>query len=78
MQCCVSVRKRINSLHSSPISVTQASTNLWQTCTYDSTTVDHWTLLPNKKTWKNRTDETACSPPSPLLTIAGEISSPLP
>ena len=29
---------------------TQASTNLWQTRTHDSTTVNHWTLLPDKKT----------------------------
>lgn len=59
--------------------VTQASTNLWQTCTHDSTTVNHWTLLPDKKTWKNRTDEaTQSHPASPLLTMPGEISSPLP
>lgn len=57
----------------------QASTNLWQTRTHNSTTVNHWTLLPDKKTWKNRTDEATHSPhPSPLLTMPGEISSPLP
>lgn len=47
--------------------VTHVSTNLWQTRTDDSTTVNHWTLLPHEKTWKTglMQQHTPCPLPVP-------------
>lgn len=58
---------------------TQVSTNLWQARTHNSTTVNHWTFLPDKETWKTGImREHFPHHHPPLLTNPEEISSPLP